>query len=81
MTGHLLGAAGALEAVLSVKAMEEGIVPPTINHTEGDNDPEVDYKMNFTFNKAQEREINAVMSNTFGFGGHNATLILKKYKD
>ncbi len=81
MTGHLLGAAGALEAVISVKAMEEGIVPPTINHADGDEDPEVDYKMNFTFNKAQEREINAVMSNTFGFGGHNATLILKKYKD
>ncbi len=81
MTGHLLGAAGALEAVLSVKAMNEGIVPPTINHEEGDDDPEVDYRMNFTFNKAQKREINAVMSNTFGFGGHNATVILKKYQD
>lgn len=81
MTGHLLGAAGALEAVFSVKAMNEGIVPPTINHEEGDDDPEVDYRMNFTFNKAQKREINAVMSNTFGFGGHNATVILKKYQD
>ena len=81
MTGPLLGAAGALEAVLSVKAMNEGIVPPTINHEEGDDDPEVDYRMNFTFNKAQKREINAVMSNTFGFGGHNATVILKKYQD
>ena len=81
MTGHLLGAAGALEAVLSVKAMNEGIVPATINHEEGDDDPEVDYRMNFTFNKAQKREINAVMSNTFGFGGHNATVILKKYQD
>lgn len=81
MTGHLLGAAGALEAVLSVKAIEDGIVPPTINHVEGDNDPEVDYDMNFTFNKAQKREINAVLSNTFGFGGHNAAIILKKYKE
>lgn len=81
MTGHLLGAAGALEAVLSVKAMNESLVPPTINHEEGDEDPEIDYKMNFTFNKAQEREINTVMSNTFGFGGHNATIILKKYVD
>ncbi len=81
MTGHLLGAAGALEALLSVKALEENIVPPTINHVEGDNDPEVDYDLNFTFNKAQKREINAVLSNTFGFGGHNACVILKKYKD
>ncbi len=81
MTGHLLGAAGALEAIFSVKALTEGIVPPTINYVEGDNDPEVDYNLNFTFNKAQKREINAVLSNTFGFGGHNACLILKKYKD
>ena len=80
MTGHLLGAAGALEAIFSVKAITEGIVPPTINHEEGDNDPEVDYNLNFTFNKAQKRDINAVLSNTFGFGGHNAALILKKYK-
>lgn len=81
MTGHLLGAAGALEALFSVKAIQEGIVPPTINHVEGDNDPEVDYTLNFTFNKAQKREINAALSNTFGFGGHNACIILKKYKD
>lgn len=81
MTGHLLGAAGALEGLLSVKAMEEGIVPPTINHVEGDNDPEVDYDLNFTFNKPQKREINAVLSNTFGFGGHNTSIIFKKYKD
>ncbi|MDE5773551.1 MAG: beta-ketoacyl-ACP synthase II [Muribaculaceae bacterium] len=81
MTGHLLGAAGALEAVFSVKALETGIVPPTINHEEGDNDPEVDYNLNFTFNKAQKRDINAVLSNTFGFGGHNACLIIKKYKE
>lgn len=81
MTGHLLGAAGAIEALFSVKAIEEGIVPPTINHEEGDNDPEVDYDLNFTFNKAVKRDINAVLSNTFGFGGHNACIILKKYKD
>ncbi|HBC22047.1 MAG TPA: beta-ketoacyl-[acyl-carrier-protein] synthase II [Porphyromonadaceae bacterium] len=80
MTGHLLGAAGAIEALLTVKAITDGIVPPTINHEEGDNDPEVDYGMDFTFNKAKKREINAALSNTFGFGGHNAALILKKYK-
>ena len=81
MTGHLLGAAGAAEAVLSVKAIEDGIVPPTINHDDEDKDPEIDYDLNFTFNKAQKREINAVLSNTFGFGGHNAAIIFKKYKD
>ncbi|MBO4966215.1 MAG: beta-ketoacyl-ACP synthase II [Muribaculaceae bacterium] len=80
MTGHLLGAAGALEAIFSVKSLTDGIVPPTINHVEGDNDPELDYDLNYTFNKAQKREINAVLSNTFGFGGHNAAVILKKYK-
>ncbi len=80
MTGHLLGAAGALEAVLTTKAVTDDIVPPTINHEEGDNDPEIDYDMNWTFNKAQKREINAALSNTFGFGGHNAALIIKKYK-
>lgn len=81
MTGHLLGAAGALEAIFSVKALTDGIIPPTINHEDDDKDPEVDYDLNFTFNKAQEREINAVLSNTFGFGGHNAAVIFKKYKD
>lgn len=81
MTGHLLGAAGALEALLSVKALNDNIVPPTINHEEGDDDEELDYNLNFTFNKAQERELNAVLSNTFGFGGHNASVILKKYKE
>ena len=81
MTGHLLGAAGALEAVFTVKAVTDNIVLPTINHEEGDNDPEIDYDMNWTFNKAQEREINAALSNTFGFGGHNAALIIKKYKE
>lgn len=81
MTGHLLGAAGALEALFTVKAITDGIVPPTINHEEGDDDPELDYNLNFTFNKAQKREINAALSNTFGFGGHNAAVILKKYKE
>ena len=71
MTGHLLGATGALEAMICVKTIEEGIIPPTINHEEGDEDPEIDYKLNFTFNKAQKREVNAALSNTFGFGGHN----------
>lgn len=79
MTGHLLGAAGALEAIVSIKAVQEDIVPPTINHVEGDNDPEIDYNLNFTFNKAQKRAVNAALSNTFGFGGHNASVIVKKF--
>ena len=81
MTGHLLGAAGALEAIFSVKAITDGIVPPTINHTEGDEDPEIDYNLNFTFNEAQKRDVRAVLSNTFGVGGHNAAIILKKYEE
>jgi len=80
MTGHLLGAAGALEALFCIKAVQEDIVPPTINHAEGDEDPEIDYEMNFTFNKAQKREVKAALSNTFGFGGHNACVIVKKFK-
>lgn len=80
MTGHLLGATGALEAMACVKAIEEGVVPPTINHEDGDEDPEIDYKLNFTFNKAQKREVNAALSNTFGFGGHNASIIVKRFK-
>ena len=78
MTGHLLGGAGALEAVLTVLAVKNGIIPPTINHVEGDEDPEIDYGMNFTFNKAQKREVNVALSNTFGFGGHNASVAFKK---
>ena len=78
MTGHLLGAAGAVEAVASVLAIKNGIVPPTINHEAGDEDEEIDYSLNYTFNKAQKRDVNFVMSNTFGFGGHNASVILKK---
>ena len=81
MTGHLLGAAGAVEAIASILAIKNGIVPPTINHEEGDNDAEIDYDLNFTFNKAQEREVNAALSNTFGFGGHNACVIFKKYAE
>lgn len=81
MTGHLLGATGALEAMFSVLAVANDTVPPTINHEEGDNDPEIDYSLNFTFNKAQHRPIRAALSNAFGFGGHNATVIVKKYND
>ncbi len=79
MTGHLLGGAGALEAMFSILAIRDQVVPPTINHEEGDNDPEIDYRLNFTFNKAQKRKIRAALSNTFGFGGHNASVILKQY--
>ena len=80
MTGHLLGATGALEAMFSIKAVEDDIIPPTINHEEGDNDPEIDYSLNFTFNRAQERPVRAALSNAFGFGGHNATVIVKKFE-
>jgi len=76
MTGHLLGAAGAVEAIACILAMRDGIVPPTINHTEVD--PELDPNLNFTLNKAQKRTINAALSNTFGFGGHNMSAIFKK---
>ena len=79
MTGHMLGATGAMEALFCIKACQEDIVPPTINHEDGDNDPEIDYNLNFTFNKAQRREVKVALSNTFGFGGHNASLIVKKY--
>jgi 3-oxoacyl-[acyl-carrier-protein] synthase II len=76
MTGHLLGAAGAIEAVACVLAIQNGIVPPTINHVT--DDPEIDPKLNLTFNKAQNKEVRAALSNTFGFGGHNAAVLLKK---
>ncbi len=78
MTGHLLGAAGAIEAIASILAVKNGIVPPTINHFT--DDPEIDNKLNFTFNKAQKRDIRAALSNTFGFGGHNTSVIFKAYK-
>lgn len=80
MTGHLLGATGAVEALACVMAVKEGIVPPTINFTEGDEDPDIDYALNLTLNKAQKREIRAALSNTFGFGGHNASIIVKKWQ-
>lgn len=81
MTGHLLGAAGAVEAMATVLAVKNDIVPPTINHEEDDRDEEIDYDLNFTFNVAQKREVRAAMSNTFGFGGHNACVIFKKYAE
>lgn len=80
MTGHLLVAAGAVEAMISVLSVRDDIVPPTINHDPEDKDEEIDYNMNFTFNVAQERTVRAALSNTFGFGGHNACVIFKKYK-
>ncbi|MBQ8737169.1 MAG: beta-ketoacyl-ACP synthase II [Bacteroidaceae bacterium] len=80
MTGHLLGAAGAVEAMFSLLAVQNDIVPPTINHDPADKDEEIDYDLNFTFNEAQKREVRAALSNTFGFGGHNACVIFKKYK-
>lgn len=76
MTGHLLGGAGAIESIACIDAMENGIVPPTINFKV--EDPEIDYKMNLTLNKAQKREVRVAMNNTFGFGGHNSTLVFKK---
>lgn len=81
MTGHLLGAAGALEAFISIMAVKDDIVPPTINHEDDDRDENIDYNLNFTFNKAEKKELRAALSNTFGFGGHNASVIFKKYKD
>ena len=80
MTGHLLGATGAMEAIFSTLAVRDDIVPPTINHEDGDEDEEIDYSLNFTFNKAQERPVRAALSNSFGFGGHNATVIVKKFE-
>jgi len=81
MTGHLLGAAGAVEAMASVLAVKNDIVPPTINHEDGDDDEQIDYNLNYTFNKAQKRVVRAALSNTFGFGGHNACVIFKKYAE
>ena len=79
MTGHLLGGSGAVEAIISILSMQNGMVTPTINHEEGDEDPNIDYKLNFTFNQAQPRDIHYAMSNNFGFGGHIACLLFKKY--
>lgn len=79
MTGHMMGATGAVEAAATVLALRDGIVPPTINHEEGDEDENIDYRLNFTFNKAQKRDLRFALSNTFGFGGQNACLLFKKY--
>lgn len=81
MTGHMLGAAGAAESIVCILSIVNDIVPPTINHAEGDNDENIDYNLNFTFNKAQKRTVNIALSNTFGFGGHNACLLFKKYSE
>jgi 3-oxoacyl-[acyl-carrier-protein] synthase II len=78
MTGHLLGAAGAIEAIATIFSIQDSMVPPTINHFE--DDPEIDPRLNLTYNKAQPRNIDTALSNTFGFGGHNVSLILRKYK-
>ena len=78
MTGHLLGATGAVEAIISVLSVKNDIIPPTINHSDDDIDEEIDYRLNLTFNKAQKRTVRAALSNTFGFGGHNASVIVKK---
>lgn len=81
MTGHLIGATGAVEAMACIMALKDGIIPPTINHDPEDADEEIDYRINFTFDKAQHRNIRYALSNTFGFGGHNACLIFKKWED
>ena len=77
MTGHCLGAAGVVEAIACILSVQHDMVPPTINHFT--DDPELDTRLNFTFHKAQKRKVNAALSNTFGFGGHNACIIVKKY--
>tara|TARA_X000000368_G_C23020416_1_gene707696 strand:- start:595 stop:1848 length:1254 start_codon:yes stop_codon:yes gene_type:complete len=79
MTGHLLGAAGIIESIACIMSVKNNIVPPTINHET--EDPEIDNKLNLTLNKSQKREVNYALSNTFGFGGHNASLLVKKYKE
>ena len=76
MTGHLLGAAGAIESIASILAIEYGVVPPTINHSVADEN--IDPELNLTLNKAQKRDVKVAMSNTFGFGGHNACVLFKK---
>ncbi len=77
MTGHCLGAAGAIEAIACIKSITHSVVPPTINHST--DDPELDERINFTFNVAQKRKVRAALSNSFGFGGHNSTVIFKEY--
>lgn len=79
MTGHLLGAAGAIESIATILAIQNDLIPPTINHFT--DDPEINNNLNFTFNKAVKRVVNAALSNTFGFGGHNATIVFRKFVD
>ena len=79
MTGHLLGAAGAIESIASILAIKNGVIPPTINHFT--DDPELDNELNLTFNTAQKRTVRAALSNTFGFGGHNASILFKKFEE
>ena len=79
MTGHLLGAAGAIEAISSILSINNSLIPPTINHTT--KDETIDEKINFTFNKSQKRDVTYAMSNTFGFGGHNACVLFKKFEE
>ena len=81
MTGHLIGATGAVEALACIMALKDGIIPPTINHDPEDKDENIDYRINFTFDKAQKRDIKYALSNTFGFGGHNACLVFKKWEE
>ena len=81
MTGHMIGATGAVEALACVMALKEGIIPPTINHAPDDIDEDIDYRINFTFDKAQKRDVKYAISNTFGFGGHNACLAFKKWEE
>jgi 3-oxoacyl-[acyl-carrier-protein] synthase II len=81
MTGHLLGGTGAVEAIISILSIQHEMVTPTINHEEGDEDPNIDYRLNFTFNQAQPRKIQYALSNNFGFGGHNASLLFKKIEE
>ena len=79
MTGHLLGAAGAIEAVATVLAVKNDVIPPTINHDPEDKDENIDYNLDFTFGKSKQRTVRAAISNNFGFGGHNASAVFKKY--
>ena len=77
MTGHLLGAAGAIESIASIISINEGFIPPTINHFNYDD--EINQKLNLTLNKSQKKEVKIAISNTFGFGGHNTSIVFKKY--
>ena len=81
MTGHMIGATGAVESMACILALKHGIVPPTINHSADDEDEQIDYKINFTFGQAQKRPLRYALTNTFGFGGHNACLVFRKWEE